>query len=137
MKRLTVTGNIGRDPEMRLDPNGHQFATFSVGISVGNKVSPKTDWVDVTCNGKLAEIITTYGKKGRKVLVDGFPYVNAYINKDNLPVGTLRVFANSIELLCKSHDDSEDIAESLHHDVVDHIDIDAEKEETTSKKSGK
>lgn len=118
MKRLTITGNLGRDPEMRVDPNGMQFATFSVGISVGAKANHKTDWVEVTCNGKLAEIITRYGKKGRKVLVDGFPHVSAYVNKDNIPVGTQRMYANSIELLSRGHDDvdSEEVSIVSHHE---------------------
>ena len=106
MKRLTITGNIGRDPEMRLDPSGTQFATFAVGISIGTKTNPKTDWVDVSCNGKLAEIACMYAKKGTKVLVDGYPNVNAYINKDNVPVGTMRLYANSIELMSRVDSDS-------------------------------
>ena len=106
MKRLTITGNIGRDPELRLDPSGTQFATFSVGVSAGTKANPKTDWVDVSCNGKLAEIACMYAKKGTKVLVDGYPNVNAYINKDNIPVGTMRLYANSIELLTRVDNES-------------------------------
>jgi single-strand DNA-binding protein len=101
MKRLTITGNIGRDPELRLDQNGVHFATFSVAVSVGSKQSPKTDWVEVSCNGRLAEIVTSYARKGSRVLVDGYPNVTAYINKDNQPVGNLRLFAHSIELLNK------------------------------------
>lgn len=120
MKRLTVTGNIGRDPEMRLDANGNQFAAFSVGVSVGTKINPKTDWVEITCNGKLAEVVTTYGKKGRRVLVDGFPHVNAYINKDDVPVGTLRMYANSVELLGRGHDDDDsEEANMVTHQVND------------------
>jgi single-strand DNA-binding protein len=116
MKRLTITGNIGRDPELRLDPSGVQFATFSVAIPVGTKQNPKTDWVDVSCNGKLAELTCTYAKKGTRVLVDGYPNVNAYINKDNMPIGSLRLYAHSIELLSRTsanndnnHDDNEHI----------------------------
>ncbi|MCX8514681.1 MAG: single-stranded DNA-binding protein [Burkholderiales bacterium] len=101
MKRLTITGNIGRDPELRLDQNGVHFAVFSVAVSVGNKQMPKTDWVEVSCNGRLAEIVTAYARKGSRVLVDGYPNVNAYINKENQPIGNLRLFANSIELLNK------------------------------------
>lgn len=106
MKRLTITGNVGHDPELRLDHSGGQFATFSVAVPVGTKQNPKTDWVDVYCKGRLAEIAYTYAKKGTKVLVDGYPSVNAYINKDNIPVGTLRVSAHSFELLkyVNSHD---------------------------------
>ncbi len=99
MKKIIVTGNLGRDPERRTDQSGNQFATFSVAVSVGTKQSPKTDWVDVSCGGKLVDLVCTYLKKGSKVLVTGFPTVNSYINKENLAVGTLRVYADDIEFL--------------------------------------
>ncbi|MCE2706549.1 MAG: single-stranded DNA-binding protein [Proteobacteria bacterium] len=99
MKKIIITGNLGRDPEMRSDQKGGQFATFALAVSIGTKQNPKTDWVDISCNGKLAEIICTYAKKGTKVLVSGFPSVNAYINKENVAVGVLRVYADDIEFL--------------------------------------
>lgn len=104
MKKIIITGNVGRDPEMRADQSGSQFASFSIGVSVGTKQNPKTDWVDVTCNGKLADIARNYIKKGTKLLVEGFPSVNAYINRENKPVGTLRVYASNIELLSRRED---------------------------------
>ncbi|HLX55223.1 MAG TPA: single-stranded DNA-binding protein, partial [Aquella sp.] len=97
MKKIIITGNVGRDPEMRADQMGGQFASFSVGVSVGTKQNPKTDWVDVTCNGKLSDLARNYIKKGSKILVEGFPSVNAYVNRDNKPVGTLRISAHNIE----------------------------------------
>ena len=104
MKKIIVTGNLGRDPEKRTDPSGNQFATFSVGVAVGNKENPKTDWVDVSCNGKLSELAGTYLTKGAKVLVTGFPSVNAYVNKENKAVGVLRIYADSIEFLSAKGD---------------------------------
>jgi single-strand DNA-binding protein len=99
MKKLTITGNLGRDPELRIDASGNKFATFSVGVSVGTKINPRTDWVDVSCNGKLAEIATTYAVCGNKILVEGFPAVAAYLNSENEPVGVQRLYAHTIELL--------------------------------------
>ncbi|MFN8770208.1 MAG: single-stranded DNA-binding protein [Neisseriaceae bacterium] len=99
MKKIIITGNLGRDPEKRADQSGNQFATFSVAVTVGTKQNPKTDWVDVSCNGKLADLVCTYLKKGSKVLVTGFPSVNAYINRENNAVGVLRVYADDIEFL--------------------------------------
>lgn len=118
MKKIIITGNVGRDPELRADQTGNQFATFSVGVSVGTKQNPKTDWVDVSCNGKLADVARNYVKRGTKILVEGFPSVNAYINKENKPVGTLRIYANNFELLSKredegQHDDSDEPVYSL------------------------
>ncbi len=104
MKKIIITGNVGRDPELRADQNGNQFATFSVGVSVGTKQAPKTDWVDISCNGRLADIARNYVKKGTKILVEGFPSVGAYVNRENKPVGTLRIYANNFELLSKRDD---------------------------------
>ena len=101
MKKIIFTGNLGKDPELKLDNNGTHFATFSVAINVKNKKNQKNDWIDVSCNGKLAEIICTYAKKGTKVLVEGYPYASAYINKENIPVGQIKVYANIVELLNK------------------------------------
>ena len=104
MKKIIITGNLGRDPERRADPQGNAFATFSVGVAVGTKDKPKTDWVDVSCSGKLADVVCTYLKKGAKVLVSGFPSVNAYMNKENQAVGTLRVYADNVEFLSNKED---------------------------------
>lgn len=108
MKKIIVTGNVGRDPELRADQNGSQFATFSIGVSVGTKQNPKTDWVDVSCNGKLADLARNYIKKGSKLLIEGFPSVNAYINKENKAVGTLRINAGNIEFIGSRQDSSDD-----------------------------
>jgi len=114
MKRLTVTGNMGHDPELRTSPEGAQFVTFSVGVNVGNRANPKTDWIDVSCNGRLVDVIMKHAKKGTRVLVDGFPKVNAYLNKDNVPTGNLKLYAHSIELLnrAKDSDNEHDIHEA-------------------------
>jgi len=106
MKKMIITGNVGRDPELRADQNGNQFATFSVGVNVGTKDAPKTDWVDISCNGKLADVTKLYVKKGTKVLIEGYPTANAYMNKENKPVASLRLFANNLELLSKREDDA-------------------------------
>ena len=104
MKKIIITGNVGKDPELRADQNGNQFATFSVGVSVGTKQAPKTDWVEVSCNSKLADIAKNYVKKGTKILVEGFPSASAYINRENKPVASLRVYANVLELLSRRED---------------------------------
>lgn len=119
MKRLTITGNLGRDPELRIDPNGNTFATFSVAVAVGSKGKQRTDWIDVSCNGKLAEIAKTYAKKGNKILVDGFPSVSAYINADNVPVPTQRLYAHSFEILGRTERDATNdvpVADAHEHD---------------------
>jgi single-strand DNA-binding protein len=121
MKKIIITGNVGRDPELRADQSGNQFATFSVGVSVGTKQAPKTDWVDVSCNGKLADIANNYIKKGNKLLVEGYPSASAYINKENKAIATLKIFANNIEFLSKQEDNSESDNNSVNKLTPDEV----------------
>ncbi len=105
MKKLIITGNVGKDAESRADQTGNIFVTFSVGVSVGTKQNPKTDWVEVSCNGKLADLAKIYVKKGMKVLIEGYPTATAYINKENKPVASLRLYANNLEFLSSKQED--------------------------------
>ncbi len=114
MKKMIITGNVGRDPESRADQAGNSFTTFSVGVSVGTKTNPKTDWVEVSCNAKLGDVARNYVKKGTKILVEGYPTATAYINKENKPVASLRLYANNLELLSKRDDQADD----QHHEEV-------------------
>lgn len=124
MKKIIVTGNVGRDPELRADQSGNQFASFSLGVSVGTKQNPKTDWVDVSCNGKLADVARNYVKKGSKLLVEGFPSAGAYINKENKPVGVLRIYANNFEFLSRREDDQQSSTEGGSDSVYTLPDVD-------------
>ncbi len=60
----------------------------------------------MTCSGKLADIAKNYIKKGSKLLIEGFPSVNAYTDRSNNPVGTLRLYANNIEFISSAKEDS-------------------------------
>ncbi|MBL8089329.1 MAG: single-stranded DNA-binding protein [Anaerolineales bacterium] len=74
--KIFITGNLGRDPEMRFTPSGQAVTSFSVAVNEtytnnnGEKVK-KTIWFRVTAWGKQAEICNQYLKKGSMVLVEG------------------------------------------------------------------
>ena len=107
MKKIIVTGNVGKDPETRYAPSGESFVTFSLAVASGTKANPRTDWLEVSCNGRTAEVAQNYVRKGTKLLVEGTPNAAAYINKEGKPVATLRVSASTIEFI-GSKDKSED-----------------------------
>ncbi len=75
-QKIIITGNLGRDPEMRYTPSGQAVTSFSVAVnetytnSNGEKIK-KTIWFRVSAWGKQAEICNQYLKKGQMVLVDG------------------------------------------------------------------
>ncbi len=73
---VIITGNLGRDPEMRYTPSGQAVTSFSVAINDdytnnnGERIK-RTIWVRVSAWGKQAENCNQYLKKGSKVLVEG------------------------------------------------------------------
>jgi single-strand DNA-binding protein len=76
MLKVTLIGNLGRDPEMRILPNSGQNVTnFSVAstrkYTVNGETREETSWVRISAFGRLAEVCNQYLKKGSKVYVEG------------------------------------------------------------------
>jgi len=76
MHKITIIGNLGRDPEMRYTPEGQAVVTFSVASSRKYKTAAgeqreETEWFNVSAWGKLAEICNQYLTKGKQVYVEG------------------------------------------------------------------
>ena len=67
----TITGYVGRDPEMRYLPSGVATTKFSVAVSEKRGDNKITTWFNVSTFGKLAETCNTYVKKGMLVLCEG------------------------------------------------------------------
>lgn len=119
MKKIIVIGNVGRDPEARFSPTGESFVTFSLAVTTGSKNNQKTDWLEISCSGKTAELVQSYVHKGSKLLVEGTPSANAYISKDGKAVATLRVRAINLEFLGGSNkEEQSDACYGLKSDEV-------------------
>lgn len=119
MKKLTITGNIGQNAEIKANSTtGELFATFSVGVNVGTKTQPKTDWIKVTTS--RVDFAKAFITKGRKVLVEGFPKTNAWINKDGVAVAEIQVNPHIIELMGRVEaNDQDDAATTDNNEVND------------------
>jgi single-strand DNA-binding protein len=76
VNKVILVGNLGRDPEVRSLPSGQPVASFSVATSRrwkdrdGNR-QEQTEWHNVVCFGKQAEIAGQYLTKGKQVFVEG------------------------------------------------------------------
>lgn len=75
-QKVIITGNLGKDPEMRYTPSGQAVTSFSVAVNesytnAGGEKIKRTIWFRVSAWGKQAETCNAYLKKGSLVLVDG------------------------------------------------------------------
>lgn len=88
LNKVMVIGNLGRDPEMRYTPSGSPVTSFSVAVSrtwntpEGEK-REETEWFNVECWNKLAEIANQYLQKGKQVYVEGRLKTDSWEDKNS------------------------------------------------------
>ena len=87
MNTAIISGNLGRDPDLRFTANGKAVASFSVAaasnyVKANGEGKEITDWLNVICWGKLAESVGNMLSKGDNVLVKGRISTRSYEAKD-------------------------------------------------------
>lgn len=107
MIKLQIIGHIGKDC-LTKEVNGKSVINFSVAHTEKFKdaqgnLKERTTWVE--CNYWTDRTaIAPYLKKGTMVYVEGAPSADAYLNKDNQPMATLRIRVGNIQLLGNRND---------------------------------
>jgi single-strand DNA-binding protein len=76
INRVTITGNLTRDPELRTTQGGLSICSLRVAVNSRRKDSSgqwvdKPNYLDVTVFGAQGENCANYLSKGRPVAVDG------------------------------------------------------------------
>ena len=77
INKVILIGNLGRDPETRYTQAGAPVTSFSVATSDSwrdkqtGQQQDRTEWHNVVCFARLAEIAGEYLKKGSKVYIEG------------------------------------------------------------------
>ncbi len=101
--KITVIGNVGRDPEMRYTPNGAALTEFSVATNrrytSGGERREETEWFNVTAFGRLGEIVSQYVTKGSKVYVEGRFRSRSWEGQDGMTRHRNEITANEVVFL--------------------------------------
>ncbi len=107
--KVTIVGNLGRDPETRYLPSGVMNVSFSIAVSrrrtdQNGQQQESTTWFRVTAWRKLAEIIDGLAQrgavgKGRQVLVMGTIESREFQGQDGQTRTSLDVTADEFQLL--------------------------------------
>ena len=76
VNKVTLLGNVGKEPEVRTTPGGTKFARFSLATSSRYKDKSgewqeKTEWHNIVAWQRTAEIIEQYVKKGNPLYIEG------------------------------------------------------------------
>jgi len=89
VNKVTLIGNLGKDPELRYTSGGVAVATFSMATSESWKdpegnTQERTQWHNIVAWRKLAEIVGEYLKKGGKIYLEGRLQYRNYDDKNGV-----------------------------------------------------
>lgn len=98
---VCISGNVGRDPELRETQSGMQVCRFSVCVNDrrknGNEWEDVPNWVDVTFFGKRGEAIAKHVSKGTHVTIQGKLHESKWQAKDGQKRRNLEVVGKEID----------------------------------------
>lgn len=129
LAKVTIIGNLGRDPETRYSPAGKMSVSFSVATSrkwndAGGNLQENTTWFRITAWNKLAEILdklTQQGAlaKGRQVFVMGNIEQKEWTGQDGQTRTSLEVTADTVQLVGAPRESNAAPAPASEYDAPD------------------
>lgn len=105
VNRVTILGNLGRDPETRTFPSGGQVCNIRVATTetwTDKQTKEKreaTEWHSIVFSDRLAEVAAQYLKKGSQVYVEGQLRTRKWTDKDGAERYSTEIRADRMQLL--------------------------------------
>ena len=105
INRVTISGNLTRDPELRMTKGGKQVLSFGLAVNDRMRNQQTGEWedrpnfVDCIIFGNRAEAGANYVSKGSKVAVEGKLRYSSWETKDGQRRSKLEVIVDEIEFM--------------------------------------
>lgn len=101
MNRVEITGNLTRDPELKLTTKGNTILSFSVAVNerqrnASGEWEDYPNYVDCVMFGNRAETVSRFLAKGSKVVVEGRLHQSRW-EKDGQRRSKLEVYVDNVE----------------------------------------
>lgn len=76
LNKISIIGNLGKDPELRRTTSGTAVTNFSVAVTEKFKgkdgvQQETTEWISIVAWGRQAEVLAQYLVKGSSVYIEG------------------------------------------------------------------
>ena len=112
VNKVTLLGNVGKDPEIRSTPGGTMVANFSLATSdrfqdAQGNWQDRTEWHNLVAFKRTAEIVRDYVKKGSKLYIEGKIQTRSWEDKDTKAKRyRTEIIVNDLSLLSGRDDSS-------------------------------
>jgi single-strand DNA-binding protein len=88
VNKVTLLGNVGKDPEIRSTAGGVMVASLTLATSDRQKDAQgnwqdRTEWHNLKAFNRTAEIVRDYVKKGSKLYIEGKITTNSWDDKES------------------------------------------------------
>lgn len=102
LNKVTIIGNLTRDPELKALPSGMSVCSFSVATNESFKgkdgvKKDKVEFHNIIVFGKTAENVAQYMKKGSQILVEGKLQTRSWEGQDGKKLYKTEILANSVQ----------------------------------------
>ena len=102
VNKITLIGNVGRDPDIQETKSGTKVAHFSIAtnrrLAAGSDEEERTDWHRLTLWSKQAQFAEDYIRTGDRVYVEGRLEYDSY-ERDGVVIPTAEIHASEVLLL--------------------------------------
>ena len=106
INKQILIGNLGKDPDVRTFQDGSKACRFPVAVTEkgytlqnGTQVPEHTEWFNILCRAKKAEIAEQFLHKGDKVYIEGSTYTGEYTDQSGQKKRYTEVRCEVLELL--------------------------------------
>ncbi len=105
VNRVTVSGNLTRDAQVRVTPNGVSVASLSIATTeswkdASGEWQERTHFVDITLWREMADSVSSL-TKGTPVLVTGRVVTDSWTDKDGSKRNAVKIEADRLEVLVR------------------------------------
>lgn len=115
VNRITLIGNVGRDPDIQQTKSGTKVAHFSLATNrrvPGADDEERTDWHRLTLWNRLAQFAEDYIRTGDRIYVEGRLEYDSY-ERDGVVIPTAEIVVREVVLLsAKAGAGQEELAEA-------------------------
>ena len=129
MNKLTIIGNLTKDPELRSTPTGISVCSFTVAVNRRQSAQQRasgqeqqTDFFRVTAWRERGELCAKCLSKGKKVCVIGPVEVKTYQASDGTTRANLEVTADEVEFLSAKEQPAANVDPQSGYERVDNMD---------------
>lgn|SRR5574344_186815 len=106
MNRVTLIGNVGKDPVVQYVGADQAVATFTLAttersytLQNGTVVPERTEWHNIVLWYNLAKIAEKYVHKGERLYVEGKLRTRSYDDKQGVKRYVTEIYAENMEIL--------------------------------------